>query len=128
MCQSFGNMGLSKAEAEINAHEQNNASSLTSEIKPFTTKAPTHVIEALDLLAGHFGMTRNALVLKLINQYLGQAFSEYSSGYNSVFSNPDVSDEQQIIRDIESLTDQADVSDQAKQYVHRLVLDHLMST
>ena len=28
MCQSFGNMGLSKAEAEINAHEQNNASSL----------------------------------------------------------------------------------------------------
>ena len=126
MCQSFGNMGLSKEE--INAHEQNNASSLTSEIKPFTTKAPTHIIEALDLLAGHFGMTRNALVLKLINQYLGQAFSEYSSGYNSVFSNPDVSDEQQIIRDIESLTDQADVSDQAKQYVHRLVLDHLMST
>lgn len=128
MCQSFGNMGLSKAEAEINAHEQNNASSLTSEIKPFTTKAPTHVIEALDLLAGHFGMTRNALVLKLINQYLGQAFSEYSSGYNSVFSNPDVSDEQQIIRDIESLTKQADVSEQTKDYVHRLVVDHLMST
>ena len=128
MCQSFGNMGLSKAEAEINAHEQNNASSLTSEIKPFTTKAPTHIIEALDLLAGHFGMTRNALVLKLINQYLGQAFSEYSFGYNSVFNNPDVSDEQQIIRDIESLTEQADVSEQAKEYVHRLVVDHLMST
>ncbi|WP_104499428.1 hypothetical protein [Acinetobacter indicus] len=128
MCQSFGNMGLSKAEAEINAHEQNNASSLTSEIKPFTTKAPTHIIEALDLLAGHFGMTRNALVLKLINQYLGQAFSEYSSGYNSVFNNPDVSDEQQIIGDVESLTEQADVSEQAKDYVRRLVVDHLMST
>ena len=85
MCQSFGTMGLAKAEAEINAHEQDSASAVSSEIKPFTTKAPTHVIEGLDLLAGHFGMTRNALVLKLINQYLGQAFAEYSTGYNSVF-------------------------------------------
>ena len=73
-------------------------------------------------------MTRNALVLKLINQYLGQAFAEYSTGYNSVFHIPDVSEEQQIIRHIESLTDHADVSDQAKEYVHRLVLDHLMIT
>ena len=128
MCQSFGTMGLAKAEAEINAHEQDSASAVSSEIKPFTTKAPTHVIEGLDLLAGYFGMTRNALVLKLINQYLGQAFAEYSTGYNSVFHNPDVSDEQQIIRHIESLTDQADVSGQAKEYVHRLVLDHLMIT
>ena len=65
MCQSFVTMGLAKAEAEINAHEQDSAAAVASEIKPFTTKAPAHFIEALDLLAGHFGMTRNALVLKL---------------------------------------------------------------
>ena len=41
MCQSFGTMGLAKAEAEINAHEQDSASAVASEIKPFTTKAPT---------------------------------------------------------------------------------------
>ena len=124
MCQSFGTMGLAKAEAEINAHEQDSASAVSSEIKPFTTKAPTHVIEGLDLLAGHFGMTRNALVLKLINQYLGQAFAEYSTGYN----NPEVSDVQQIINDIENLTGHSEVSEQAKEYVNRLVVDHLVNT
>ena len=128
MCQSFGTMGLAKAEAEINAHEQDSASAVASEIKPFTTKAPTHVIEGLDLLAGHFGMTRNALVLKLINQYLGQAFAEYSTGYNSVFHNPEVSDVQQIINDIENLTGHSEVSEQAKEYVNRLVVDHLVNT
>ena len=128
MCQSFGAMGYAKAEQEINAHEKDSAAALSSEIKPFTTKAPVHVIEALDLLAGHFGMTRNALVLKLINQYLGQAFTEYSSSYNSVFHNPDVSDVQQIINDIENLTEHSDVSEQAKEYVNRLVVDHLVNT
>lgn len=128
MCQSFGNMGLAKAESEINAHEQNSPSAVSSEIKPFTTKAPTHVIESLDLLAGHFGMTRNALVLKLLNQYLGQAFAEYATGYNSIFHNPDVSDVQQIINDIEHLTEQSDVSEKAKEYVNRLVVDHLVNT
>ena len=59
-------------------------------------------------------MTRNALFLKLINQYLGQAFAEYSTGYNSVFHNPEVSDVQQIINDIENLTGHSEVSEQAK--------------
>ena len=128
MCQSFGTMGLAKAEAEINAHEQDSASAVSSEIKPFTTKAPTHVIEGLDLLAGHFGMTRNALVLKLINQYLGQAFAEYSTGYNSCFSQSRCFRCSAIIHDIENLTEQSDVSEQAKEYINRLVVDHLVNT
>ena len=39
MCQSFGTIRTCKeAEAEINAHEQDSASAVSSEIKPFTTK------------------------------------------------------------------------------------------
>ena len=128
MCQSFGAMGYAKAEQEINAHEKDSAAALSSEIKPFTTKAPVHVIEALDLLAGHFGMTRNALVLKLINQYLGQAFTEYSSSYNSVFSTPDISDEQAVINDMNHLAENSDISEEAKEYLNRLVIDHLVNT
>lgn len=127
MCQSFGAMGYAKAEQEINS-EQANVPNISSEIKPFTTKAPVHVIESLDVIAGHFGITRNALVLKLINQYLGQAFSEYSTSYNSIFSNPDVSDIQQVIHDIEALTIQSDASQEAKDYLCGLVLDHLVNT
>ncbi|MGQ7365891.1 hypothetical protein ACTGWM_09975, partial [Streptococcus suis] len=110
------------------AHEKDSAAALSSEIKPFTTKAPVHVIEALDLLAGHFGMTRNALVLKLINQYLGQAFTEYSSSYNSVFSTPDISDEQAVINDMNHLAESSDISEEAKEYLNRLVIDHLVNT
>lgn len=128
MCMSFGDMGYAKAEREINEHETNNAAAVSSEIKPFTTKAPSHVIESLDLIANYLGVTRNALVLKLINQYLGQAFTEFSLGYNRPFSNPDKTDEQLVITDLEAMlkASKDEVSPQAEDYLKRLVIDHLM--
>ena len=128
MCLSFGSMGSAKAEQDINAHEQDKASAVFSEIKPFTTKAPVHVIEALDLFASHLGMTRNALVLKLLNQYMGQAFTEYSIGYNSLFNTPDKTDEQVVIDGLNNFLEGSEVSEQTKEYFSRLVMDHLFNT
>ena len=61
---------LPKAQLEIQQQEENSPF-VQSEVKPFTTKAPVHVIEALDTVAEEFGMSRNAFVLKLLEFYLG---------------------------------------------------------
>ena len=55
-------------------------------IKPFTTKAPV-VIEALDVVAEEFGMSRNAFVLKnFLEVYLGSAYVDYQNGYGVPFN------------------------------------------
>ena len=55
-----------KSPIRIQQQEENSPLAVQSEVKPFTTKAPVHVIEALDLIAEDFGMSRNAFVLKLL--------------------------------------------------------------
>ena len=64
---TFSDLGYQKAQLEIQQQEENSPLSVQSEVKPFTTKAPVHVIEALDTVAEEFGMSRNAFVLKLWN-------------------------------------------------------------
>ena len=44
---SFSDLGYEKAQLEIQQHEEQSPLAIHSEIKPFTTKAPVHVIEAL---------------------------------------------------------------------------------
>lgn len=83
---SFSDLGYEKAELEIQKHEEKSPSAVYSEIKPFTTKAPAHVIESLDLMAEYFGLSRNSLVLKLLDVYLGHAFVDYENGYGSSFN------------------------------------------
>ena len=75
-----------KAELEIQQHEQQSPLAIQSEVKPFTTKAPVHVIEALDTVAEEFGMSRNAFVLKLLEVYLGSAYVDYQNGYGVPFN------------------------------------------
>ena len=72
---SFSDLGYEKAQLEIQQHEEQSPLAIHSEIKPFTTKAPVHVIEALDTVAEEFGMSRNAFVLKLLEVYLGSLMS-----------------------------------------------------
>ena len=83
---SFSSLGYEKAELEIQQHEEQSPLAIHSEIKPFTTKAPVHVIEALDTVAEEFGMSRNAFVLKLLETYLGSAFVDFQNGYGAPFN------------------------------------------
>ena len=83
---SFSDLGYEKAQLEIQQHEEQSPLAIQSEVKPFTTKAPVHVIEALDTVAEEFGMSRNAFVLKLLEVYLGSAYVDYQNGYGDSFN------------------------------------------
>ncbi|NHC05049.1 hypothetical protein G9F31_15025 [Acinetobacter sp. 187] len=74
MSLSFSELGAAQAE--------NSKEELDVLIKPFTTKAPIHIVESLDLIANYMQISRNALVLKLIDQYLGKAFIEFHEGFS----------------------------------------------
>ena len=124
MCMSFGQLGTSKAEYEMNANEQTSDSK--PEIKPFTTKAPVHVIEALDAIAHHMNMNRNALVLKLINQYLPQAFIEYSVAYNQAITGGYAGDKD-VISDMESMIQKTELSPEAQKYLEEAIIQTLVS-
>ena len=93
-----------------------------SEIKPFTTKAPVHVIEALDTVAEEFGMSRNAFVLKLLEVYLGSAYVDYQNGYGDSFNeDPHVFPVSQL----EKLIKKANPSVEAQKYLERTVFQLL---
>ena len=115
---SFSVLGYEKAEQEIQKHEQNDASAVYSEIKPFTTKAPTHVIEALDIVAEDFGLSRNALVLKILEVYLGHAFVDYQNGYGHPFGQ-DV--HTYPVQQLEVLLKKANPSKESREYLERTV-------
>lgn len=124
MCMSFGQLGTSKAEYEMNTHEDISASK--PEIKPFTTKAPVHVVEALDAIATHMNMNRNALVLKLINQYLPQAFIEYSVSYNQAINNG-FADDKDVITDMDLMIKNVELSKEAEKYLQDAIIQTLVS-
>ena len=92
------------------------------EIKPFTTKAPVHVIEALDVVAEEFGMSRNAFVLKLLEVYLGSAYVDYQNGYGVPFNeDPHVFPVSQL----EKLIEKVNPSVEAQEYLQRTVFSAL---
>ncbi|QMU07025.1 hypothetical protein [Acinetobacter radioresistens] len=120
---SFGQLGSSKAEYEMNTNEDTSDSK--PEIKPFTTKAPVHVVDALDAVANHMNMNRNALVLKLINQYLPHAFVEYSVGYNETINNGFANDKD-VLTDMESMIKKSKLSKEADKYLQNLIIDYVV--
>lgn len=129
MCLSFYEAGHAKAEQDINSHEQNPLAILHTEIKPFTTKVPAHMLESLDIVASGLNMTRNAFVTKLIELYLPQAFTEYSLGYGRVFSQPEKSDEQLVLSDLDELLSRTEgVSNEASQYLKAVITKHLIDS
>ena len=117
---SFSDMGYAKAERDIEDHEDHKPS-VDSPIKPFTTKVPSHVIEALDLVASSMNISRNTLVSKLINQFLGQAFCDYHLGYKSVF-NIEESEQKYVIGQLKPIDDSG-VSEEARIYLSSAVLN-----
>lgn len=115
---SFSDLGYEKAELEIQKHEEKSPAAVYSEIKPFTTKAPAHVIESLDVLAEDFGLSRNAFVLKLLEVYLGHAFVDYQNGYGVPFGqDPHTFPVSQL----EKLLKKANPSVEAQEYLERTV-------
>jgi hypothetical protein len=131
MCQSFVSMGAASAEHEIELAEQSPSTSIHSEIKPFTTKVDSHVIEALDIVAGSMGISRNTLVVKLINHYLPFAFDSFHGSRYSVFEHvcsnmPEKSSEQFVLSTLESLIGTSDVSEEAKAYLKRGIVGHVI--
>lgn len=129
MCQSFASLGESSAEREIEQAELNsNSPSIHSEIKPFTTKVDAHVIESLDAVAQSLGISRNTLVVKLINHYLGAAFEEFHAGRFIVFdhtcSMEEKTSEQFVLKELEKIT--PNLSPEAKRYLDRLVVGQVI--
>ena len=119
---SFSDLGYEKAQLEIQQHEEQSPLAIHSEIKPFTTKAPVHVIEALDTVAEEFGMSRNAFVLKLLEVYLGSAYVDYQNGYGDSFNeDPHVFPVSQL----EKLIKKANPSVEAQKYLERTVFQLL---
>ena len=107
---------------EIQQHEEQSPLAIQSEVKPFTTKAPVHVIEALDTVAEEFGMSRNAFVLKLLEVYLGSAYVDYQNGYGDSFNeDPHVFPVSQL----EKLIKKANPSVEAQKYLERTVFQLL---
>jgi len=116
MCVSFSNMGQSKAEREIEDHE-NGQTEVQTKLKPFTIKTQAHQIEALDVVSELMGISRSALVVKLINHYLGQAIYEYLSGYNSVFSH-EKPEQVIVLEDLEKILNKSEgLSKEARQFL-----------
>lgn len=119
---SFSDLGYEKAQLEIQQHEEQSPLAIQSEIKPFTTKAPVHVIEALDTIAEEFGISRNALVLKLLDLYLGSAYVDYQNGYGDSFNeDPHTFPVSQL----EKLLKKANPSVEAQEYLERTVFSAL---
>ena len=119
---SFSDLGYEKAQLEIQQHEEQSPLAIQSEVKPFTTKAPVHVIEALDTVAEEFGMSRNAFVLKLLEVYLGSAYVDYQNGYGDSFNeDPHVFPVSQL----EKLIKKTNPSLEAQQYLERTVFQLL---
>ena len=119
---SFSDLGYEKAQLEIQQHEEQSPLAIQSEVKPFTTKAPVHVIEALDTVAEEFGVSRNAFVLKLLEVYLGSAYVDYQNGYGDSFNeDPHVFPVSQL----EKLIKKANPSVEAQKYLERTVFSAL---
>ena len=120
---SFSKLGHERAQIEIDE-----SPSVFSEIKPFTTKAPVHVIESLDLISEEFGISRNAFVLEILNSYLGSAFADYYSAYGSALGEDSV---QSVNDHLYKLFESKPLSPEAKKYLEHCVLsaiglDHLL--
>lgn len=131
MCQSFDSMGYASAEREIELAENTSNPKVRSEIKPFTTKTDAHVIEALDVVASSMGISRNTLVVKLINHYLPQAFIEFQEARFSVFSTtcsemPEKTSEQFVLNALTHITESTDMSDEARNYLNSSIVRHVV--
>lgn len=129
MCLSFYDLGHAKAEQDIDSHESNPFSSLSSEIKGFTTKVPAHVLESIDFIASSLNMNRNAFVSKLIELYLPAAFSDYSIGYGRAFNQSEKTDLDLVLTDLDEYLDrsvaQGDLSEAAETYLKKLIVGYL---
>ena len=119
---TFSDLGYQKAQLEIQQQEENSPLAVQSEVKPFTTKAPVHVIEALDTVAEEFGMSRNAFVLKLLDVYLGSAYVDYQNGYGIPFNE----DRHTFpVSQLEKLIEKANLSLEAQEYLQLTVFSAL---
>lgn len=117
---SFQNMGYTLARNEI----EESRLVVSSESKPFTTKVPSHVLEALDAVSDHFGLSRSSFVLELINSYLGSAFVDFYEGYTSVMGGG--GDQVELVNDaLYEFLKKSDLSEDAQKYFEYLVMKKL---
>lgn len=130
---SFYEMGVAQAERDIEdistGETSKNRPDIDSEIKPFTTKVHSHVIESLDLVASSIGISRNTLVAKMIDQYLGQIFFQYYSAYHSrfdAFYSDDLSESAFVSRSLTKVLENPEISQQARDYLSAAVVEVFM--
>lgn len=116
MGNTFSNMGHLNAVTELEKEMDSNTAPIHSPLKAFSLKVPEHVLESLDFLAEMIGVSRSALIVKLFEQYLGQATYDYLDGYNSLAGH-EKPIEVVISEDLEERLEASDLSDSAKQYL-----------
>lgn len=116
MGNTFSNMGHLNAVTELEKEMDNNTSLIHTPLKIFSLKVPEHVLESLDFLAEMMGVSRSALIVKVFEQYLGQATYDYLDGYNSL-SGHERPIESVISEDLDNRLNASDLSDEAKQYL-----------
>ena len=115
MGNTFSNMGHLNAVTELEKEMDSNTAPIHSPLKAFSLKVPEHVLESLTSCLKRLALV-SALIVKLFEQYLGQATYDYLDGYNSLASH-EKPIEVVISEDLDERLKASDLSDSAKQYL-----------
>lgn len=120
---SFKELGEVKMQNEENRRDESHFNTVS---KPFTTKAPIHVIEAIDAISTFMELPRNTLMNFLISQFLMHSFSNFSSGYHSQ-DFPSNSPAVNLLDDMEKvISSSPDMSDECKSFLEQSLNDFIV--
>jgi hypothetical protein len=120
-------MGSDNAEQQFKRAMNNPVSEIQSEIKPFTTKVDSHILDSLDAFATEIGTSRNSLVVNLLNEYLPTAIYQYFLGHYSFMDSEgiQITQEQYILDCLSKMVDRSDLTDISKTFLERGVVDQV---
>lgn len=124
----FSNLGSDHAEQEME-RAMNEPVKLTFEIKPFTTKAESHIIDALDAFSTEMGTSRNTLVVNLLTEYLPIAIHDYFRGRYEFLQHAaslNVTEEQYIFDCLSAMLKRSDLTETASEFLTSSIVDHVM--
>lgn len=126
MTISFSEMGTLKAKDDIESSE-NGGPMPSSPLKPFTIKAPEHLIEVLDVVASIVGLSRSALVVSLLENCLAQSLYSFLSSYTFEFV-LDGPEENRVLNHLEKLLNESKCSPEARSFLLRSVADYAFNS
>lgn len=119
----FKTLGEAKMQNEENRRDESHFNTVS---KPFTTKAPAHVIEAIDAISTFMEIPRNTLMNVLINQFLMHSLNNFSLGYHSQ-DFPSKSPANNLLDDMEKILSLSpEISEEAKLFLEQSLNDFIV--